>query len=289
MKSIITLLIFTVFSYAVYSQECETATCTNFPPKLTEEEEKAEAIVSEIISKMGIDPKFRVRRCDQICNFRAVNDKQNNTLGKLILFNPYYMEGVKNWLSADEKELPEEKRDWRFVALLAHELDHHLSDHFLPVTGSILRKDKEKHADVFSGKTLKLLGCPSLDLALQAVKQSSSHSEASTQYYPLAERIKHVAEGYNSINSNKDIDDLDSPTIVKDIDGNIYKTVQIGNQLWMADNLKTTRFNNGDEIPNFKNYLDFPEFETPGFKEIIDETFVLMDGMCPLKVIFLIC
>jgi uncharacterized protein (TIGR02145 family) len=37
---------------------------------------------------------------------------------------------------------------------------------------------------------------------------------------------------------------------VKDINGNTYATIQIGTQLWMAENLRTTRYRNGDPIPN---------------------------------------
>ena len=40
-----------------------------------------------------------------------------------------------------------------------------------------------------------------------------------------------------------------TPDDCVDYDGNSYETMQIGSQLWMSENLKTTHYNNGDEIP----------------------------------------
>jgi len=38
---------------------------------------------------------------------------------------------------------------------------------------------------------------------------------------------------------------------VTDIDGNVYHTLKIGNQIWMVENLKTSKYRNGESITNF--------------------------------------
>jgi len=52
---------------------------------------------------------------------------------------------------------------------------------------------------------------------------------------------------------------------VKDIDGNEYPTVVIGEQEWMAENLKTTRFNDGTSIPLVTDELKWNRTFSPAY------------------------
>jgi uncharacterized protein (TIGR02145 family) len=50
-----------------------------------------------------------------------------------------------------------------------------------------------------------------------------------------------------------------------DIDGNIYTAVTIGKQVWLKENLKTTRFNDGTSIINIKKDMIWAEMESSAY------------------------
>jgi uncharacterized protein (TIGR02145 family) len=50
--------------------------------------------------------------------------------------------------------------------------------------------------------------------------------------------------------------------VVSDIDGNVYKTVKIGDQIWMAENLRTAHYNDGTPIPNITDDTEWANLTT---------------------------
>lgn len=59
-------------------------------------------------------------------------------------------------------------------------------------------------------------------------------------------------------------DALSYGTVV-DFDGNTYKTITIGGQEWMAENLRTSHYSNGDPIAKVEDFLSWYALTTPAY------------------------
>jgi uncharacterized protein (TIGR02145 family) len=59
--------------------------------------------------------------------------------------------------------------------------------------------------------------------------------------------------------------DNDDKNTVTDYDGNVYHSVQIGTQVWMVENLKTTHYNDGSAIPLITNNSAWQNLTTDGY------------------------
>lgn len=52
---------------------------------------------------------------------------------------------------------------------------------------------------------------------------------------------------------------------IKDGDGNVYSYVIMGTQVWLAENLKTTKFNDGESIPLVSDANKWKSMQTPAY------------------------
>jgi uncharacterized protein (TIGR02145 family) len=58
--------------------------------------------------------------------------------------------------------------------------------------------------------------------------------------------------------------------VVKDIDGNDYRTIKIGSVVWMTGNLKVTRYQNGKLIPNIKEAKQWDCLDEGAYCDLMD-------------------
>jgi uncharacterized protein (TIGR02145 family) len=85
-----------------------------------------------------------------------------------------------------------------------------------------------------------------------------------TNYYIKAFAINGYGASYGIENRFNTGQDTVSPKVT-DIDGNVYHIVKIGNQVWMAENLKTTKYNDNTPIPLVTDDVSFGERHSPAF------------------------
>ncbi|MBQ7551714.1 MAG: T9SS type A sorting domain-containing protein, partial [Bacteroidales bacterium] len=99
--------------------------------------------------------------------------------------------------------------------------------------------------------------CIHLGNGLGAFSDTLSGLSMNTVYYVRAYAINNVGVSYGETVSFVTLDQScpGTPTVT-DIDNNTYATVQIGNQCWMKENLRTTKYADGTEI-EYGNDVDF--------------------------------
>ncbi len=61
------------------------------------------------------------------------------------------------------------------------------------------------------------------------------------------------------------IGSVQNANTMMDVEGRSYRTVRIGRQTWMAEDLRTTRFSTGGVIPNVRDAKDWKDMSTPAY------------------------
>ncbi|MFO8022781.1 MAG: fibrobacter succinogenes major paralogous domain-containing protein [Perlabentimonas sp.] len=101
---------------------------------------------------------------------------------------------------------------------------------------------------------------------------SITNLEPNTLYYVRAYATNSAGTSYgNQVNFQTIENSIIYGDGITDIDGNEYITVIIGEQEWMAENLKTSKYSNGDEIPNITGWTDWGNLTTGGWSHYDNE------------------
>ncbi len=138
----------------------------------------AQQIIHNINDVIGLEPKFQIRSAN-IPNAAAVISSGQ----RFILYNPKFIDAINQAA----------KTQWASIAILAHEIGHHLNGHTLLGMGS--RPDIELEADQFSGFVLRKMGASLGEAQLSMNIVASRY--ASKTHPGKSARLASIENGWN--------------------------------------------------------------------------------------------
>jgi uncharacterized protein (TIGR02145 family) len=116
--------------------------------------------------------------------------------------------------------------------------------------------------DTITGTTLTLVSA-----AITGLKKNTTYhfrlkvTTPADTYYGTDLTFTTTNPGTSKISFNPSL----SYGTLTDIDNNVYRTIQIGSQVWMAENLKTSKYNDGISIPYVPKSGSWSLLTTPGY------------------------
>lgn len=143
-------------------------------------------MLSEIMKVTGLQANFELRPADVLNIEASISHKKRS-----ILYNPSFINWV-NKMTGDK---------WGVMALIAHEVGHHLNGHTILKSGST--PELELEADQFAGFVMHKLGA-SLGQAQEVMKYIAK-TEASKTHPARDSRMQAIATGWNEANEGSEL------------------------------------------------------------------------------------
>jgi hypothetical protein len=153
---------------------------------------EAEAAVDRILKVAGLPRNFIIEASYDVDNAESGVDGNNR---RYIYYNPAFMERIK------EKA----QTDWAALAIMAHEIGHHLLGHRTEDGGRTPQEEAETHhrqeleADKYSGFILRYLGA-SLSEAQSAI-EAYGDEDGSPTHPPMQARLDAISAGWEEATS----------------------------------------------------------------------------------------
>lgn len=254
---------------------CSEASNKNSDPEIV-------SFVDRLLRADMLNNTYEIIPCYQIPNFAA--ELFQNT--RRIYYNPRIVGRDLKRLSFSKKTITVTTEDnWSLLTILAHEIGHHVNDHFSPINSRLSPHDKELEADVFAGSLIYKIG-GSLE---QAKLAYNGESEKATKTHPgRIDRITAIEKGWRRIDSlyqrNKISETILHPVVFQaNGKGKLYIDNNLINEIDVNDTIirnLTAGFYNIKFISSVNNIDTFSKrikLVNPESGETISDTKVLLD------------